>query len=74
MLNVNYHHPLLTRLAIRQQAGFGHTLGFVKTLMRRYKDRRELNDLLRLSDYQLKDIGLTRGDIQRESIKPFWKV
>ena len=29
--------------------------------------------LLQLDDHLLKDIGLTRGDVEREAAKPFWK-
>ncbi|MDH3474578.1 MAG: DUF1127 domain-containing protein [Rhodospirillales bacterium] len=27
-----------------------------------------------LDDHQLRDIGLTRSDVARESAKPFWRV
>ncbi|MBL8708972.1 MAG: DUF1127 domain-containing protein [Rhodospirillaceae bacterium] len=36
----------------------------------RYRSRR---DLMRLSDYQLKDIGLTRYDAEEEWRKPVWR-
>ena len=36
----------------------------------RYRTRR---DLMRLSDYQLKDIGLNRLDAEEEFSKPFWR-
>jgi len=36
----------------------------------RLKARRELNRLAGYPDYLLKDIGLQRSDIQRESLKP----
>lgn len=36
----------------------------------RYRTRR---DLMRLSDYQLKDIGLSRLDAEEEFAKPFWR-
>jgi len=52
--------------------GFGHPLSLVKIILRRIKERREMNYLLSLSDYQLKDIGVQRGDIQREATKPLW--
>jgi uncharacterized protein YjiS (DUF1127 family) len=29
--------------------------------------------LAMLSDYELRDIGLTRSDVEREFIKPFWR-
>lgn len=63
MSNVNYHHKM----------GLGQTVGFVKDFARRYRNRRELNNLLSLSDFHLKDVGLTRGDIQRGSLKPLWR-
>jgi uncharacterized protein YjiS (DUF1127 family) len=37
----------------------------------RYRTRR---DLMRLSDYQLKDIGLNRFDAEEEFQKPFWRA
>jgi uncharacterized protein YjiS (DUF1127 family) len=30
-------------------------------------------DLAMLSDHMLRDIGLTRGDVERELMKPFWR-
>jgi uncharacterized protein YjiS (DUF1127 family) len=63
MSDVNFHHSAL----------FGQTFGFVKDLARRYRQRRELNNLLSLPGYMLKDVGLSRSDIQRESIKPLWQ-
>jgi uncharacterized protein YjiS (DUF1127 family) len=73
MLNVSYHHSLMARTANhRHHVGF-NPLNLIKTIARHYRQRREMNNLLGLADYQLKDIGLTRGDIQRESIKPLWR-
>ncbi|MBI2256379.1 MAG: DUF1127 domain-containing protein [Proteobacteria bacterium] len=37
----------------------------------RHRTRR---DLMRLSDYQLKDIGLSRFDAEEEFQKPFWRA
>ncbi|MBN8245301.1 DUF1127 domain-containing protein [Nitratireductor aquimarinus] len=37
----------------------------------RYRQRRTLTDL---TDEQLRDVGLTRRDVQRESAKPFWDI
>jgi uncharacterized protein YjiS (DUF1127 family) len=36
----------------------------------RAESRREL---AMLSDYELRDIGLTRNDVERELMKPFWR-
>lgn len=36
--------------------------------------RRSRRDLMRLSEYQLKDIGLSRQDAEQEWQKPFWQA
>jgi uncharacterized protein YjiS (DUF1127 family) len=73
MLNVNYHHPLIGRIANRRHHDGFRPLSLIAGIARHYRQRRELNALLGLADYQLKDIGLTRSDIQRESVKPLWR-
>jgi uncharacterized protein YjiS (DUF1127 family) len=50
-----------------------HTLAFFRLVWKRLRERREMNYLLSLPDYQLKDIDLQRGDIQREALKPVWR-
>lgn len=42
------------------------------SIIERLEQRRELNRLLSMPDYQLKDIGLQRHDIQRKSMEPLW--
>ncbi|MCH8532753.1 MAG: DUF1127 domain-containing protein [Saccharospirillum sp.] len=37
---------------------------------RRYQSRQ---DLFAMTDYQLRDLGLTRDQVTREAIKPFWR-
>jgi uncharacterized protein YjiS (DUF1127 family) len=39
--------------------------------LRRARQRR---DLAALSDHNLRDIGLTRGDVEIEIGKPFWRA
>ena len=34
---------------------------------------RSRSQLLRLDDAQLKDIGISRADVDREAMKPFWR-
>jgi uncharacterized protein YjiS (DUF1127 family) len=41
---------------------------------RRIRERHEMNALLSMPDYQLRDIGLTRSDIQREAVRPIWRA
>lgn len=36
--------------------------------------RRERLDLAQLDDHLLKDIGLSRADVERETAKPFWQA
>lgn len=35
--------------------------------------RRQRRDLAELDDHLLKDLGLTRADVEREVGKPFWR-
>jgi uncharacterized protein YjiS (DUF1127 family) len=48
-------------------------LGFAKTAMERFINRRQMNALLKLDDYLLHDIGLTRGDVQQEALRSLWR-
>jgi uncharacterized protein YjiS (DUF1127 family) len=73
MSNVSFLHPAGDHQAHRAPKAVRQILGFVMAVGRHYRKRRELNALLGLSDYQLKDVGIARSDIQRESIKPLWR-
>jgi uncharacterized protein YjiS (DUF1127 family) len=44
------------------------------SLLRRYRERRELLGLLNQPDYILKDIGLQRDEISREALKRIWTI
>ena len=44
------------------------------SLLRRYRERRELLGLLNQPDYILKDIGLQRDQISREALKRIWTI
>jgi uncharacterized protein YjiS (DUF1127 family) len=70
MSNVNFHHSLRNLLVDRPHFGFSRAFAFVNELAKRRQHRRELNHLMVLPDYMLKDIGVTRGDIQRELAEP----
>ena len=66
MTSVNFTHTnpsLLSQL--------GHVFSPF-SLVRRYRDRRELLGLLDQPDYILKDIGLQRDEISREALKRIW--
>ncbi len=45
---------------------------FPLTWLRRIRDRRQLMRLMEQPEYLLKDVGLQRDEIVRESIKRFW--
>ena len=47
--------------------------GAVETLLRWQHRIAERQQLAALSDYDLKDVGLTRSDAQMEVEKPFWR-
>ena len=38
-----------------------------------YRDRRDRRELAGLDDSLLGDIGLSRADVEREYLKPFWR-
>jgi uncharacterized protein YjiS (DUF1127 family) len=38
-----------------------------------YARARQRRSLVALSDHQLRDVGLTRSDVEQEVIKPFWR-
>jgi uncharacterized protein YjiS (DUF1127 family) len=49
-------------------------LGALFVAFQEWQERhRSRQDLMRLSEYQLKDIGLSRLDAEEEYSKPFWR-
>lgn len=57
--------------------GFVSRVGYVVTSLARRIDalierRRGRLALLEMTDQQLRDIGVSRGDAYREGIRPFW--
>jgi uncharacterized protein YjiS (DUF1127 family) len=51
-------------------AGFAAAFGILWTWRDRYRERRMLSAL---SDHMLKDIGVSRADVEREAGKTFWR-
>jgi len=65
------HSIALVWFAGRQLAWwFGQACEAVLTCADRSRQRRRLAEL---SDYMLRDIGLTRADVAGETRKPFWR-
>ena len=51
-----------------------HALRHLSHLIRQWTMRvRSRRELATLSDYQLRDIGLTRNDVDRQLTTPFWR-
>lgn len=62
---------------LRPAAGFAGTLGgavrrAVGTVLLWQQRARERHALATIDDHGLKDLGLSRADVARESDKPFW--
>lgn len=64
-------YSVLTGLAHLPLALSRGTLRMLSVWQQRYSQRRQLQ---RLSDAMLKDIGLSRADVDGESRKPFWQA
>ena len=64
------HHSHTSSGRFEADADF---FGLVGRVAKRIRNRRELNRLLKLDDYLLHDIGLQRGEIQREALRPLWR-
>jgi uncharacterized protein YjiS (DUF1127 family) len=63
--------PALAWLAVRRFGdGAGRVAEVALTWLERSRQRRQLGQL---SDYMLRDIGLTRIDAWAEAKKPFWQ-
>lgn len=47
--------------------------GLAARIGRWYRASRDRRELASLNDATLSDIGLSRGDVEREYLKPFWR-
>jgi uncharacterized protein YjiS (DUF1127 family) len=47
---------------------------FLRGVAESFRRARQRRDLAALSDHNLRDIGLTRGDVEIEVGKPFWRA
>jgi hypothetical protein len=60
----------LVRRASAWSGAVGRAIDLLLIGQQRARDRRQLESL---SDYMLRDIGLTRADVYAEASKPFWR-
>ena len=65
-------HDSLTR-TMTGRAGRVQLRGLVAWLRELWLSHRTRRELQRLSDQGLRDIGLTRSDIEREVLAPIWQ-
>ncbi|MDI6026929.1 DUF1127 domain-containing protein [Corticibacterium sp. UT-5YL-CI-8] len=61
---------ILSRPAPSRSLGLHCALSLLRRWHRRHRQRLHLEDL---SDDHLRDIGLSRRDVERECAKPFWR-
>jgi uncharacterized protein YjiS (DUF1127 family) len=59
--------------ATRRPAVDGVMAVFLRSLTEGFRRARQRRDLAALSDHALRDIGLSRGDVETEIGKPFWR-
>jgi uncharacterized protein YjiS (DUF1127 family) len=67
-----HSHPNGKSLVTETSAFLRHPIALAAHIVHRFKERRELNRLLSYPDYLLKDVGVQRSDLQRESLRPLW--
>jgi len=60
--------------ATRRTAVDGVMAVFLRGVAESFRRARQRRDLAALSDHNLRDIGLTRGDVEIEVGKPFWRA
>lgn len=48
----------------------GRLVGHVGGIVKAFSDRRQMKRLFTMSDHDLKDLGVTRNDVDREIMKP----
>jgi uncharacterized protein YjiS (DUF1127 family) len=59
--------------ATRRSAVDGVMAVFLRGVAESVRRARQRRDLAALSDHALRDIGLSRGDVEIEIGKPFWR-
>lgn len=57
----------------RRRAAAGPVAALVALVRAWYRARRDRVELAGLNDHMLADIGLSRADVDRELLRPFWQ-
>lgn len=72
LLDADAHGAELDTCGAEVEKRVGWVRGGWMRLQRWQQLRHERRQLWRLSDAMLKDIGLSRADVEREASRPFW--
>ena len=77
MQRITQRQPGISWPAFAPSRSFGHLIGvcyrgLVKTCEHYYQRASQRRALANLDDHLLRDIGVSRGEAQREARKPFW--
>ena len=62
-----------TRFAPEYRSASNLMTGLVRTILGWQERASQRHHLAGLDDHALKDVGLSRADIEREAGKPFWR-
>jgi len=74
MTSMINRHPNSNSMLTEMSAFLGRPITIAGRIVRRIRERREMNRLLSFPDYLLKDIGLQRNDMQRKALRPLWRA
>jgi uncharacterized protein YjiS (DUF1127 family) len=70
MTSKTFAHSELSHRVASAKGLFQTAVSAFARVLKRLQERRGAQGLLTMSDYELKDVGLTRGDVYREAMKP----
>ncbi|MDQ7249217.1 DUF1127 domain-containing protein [Dongia sedimenti] len=62
------------RPTTRRSTTDGVMAAFLRAVAESFRRARQRRDLAALSDHSLRDIGLSRVDVQSEIAKPMWRL
>ncbi len=75
MRSQTHIHMIATNRAVAMIGVAEALTHWIGAVAQRLQDRRGVRPLLGMSEHELKDIGITPADIERELSKPlFWRI